>query len=314
MAKKVTSEKPKPAPTETRAGFAAIIGPPNAGKSTLLNHLIGKKLSIVSPKAQTTRLRILGIVTAGHTQIGFLDTPGIFAPKRRLDRAMVQAAWGSLDDADAIILLLDARTKLDDKVLAIIEELKRRQKKVVVALNKVDSLQPERLLPLAAAIDKTEIAEHIFMISALTGDGVIDLKKYVAGKMPKSPWYYEPDRISDLPAALTAAEITREQLYLHLQQELPYGAAVVPESWEERANGSIAIYQTIIIQRDNHRPIVLGKGGAKLKTIGSNAREGISRFLGKPTHLFLDVKVDSDWQERHSFYEMFGLDFASGGK
>ena len=251
----------------THAGFVAIIGSPNAGKSTLLNNLIGQKISIVSPKAQTTRMRVLGVLTEKQTQIGFIDTPGIFAAKRRLDQAMVHAAWNSLSDADVIVLMVDANATLDDKIMAIIDELNKREQRVVLALNKVDKLNPNKLLPLAAEMNATGIVDKIFMISALNGDGVGDLKNYLIGKMPQSPWFFAEDQLSDLPSQLLAAEITREQLFRQLQQELPYGATVIPESWEVKKDGSAVIRQSIIVARANHRPMVLGKGGARIKSL-----------------------------------------------
>lgn len=298
-------------PKATRAGFVTILGAPNAGKSTLLNRLIGQKISIVSPKAQTTRMRIVGVLTEGDTQIGLIDTPGIFAPRRRLDRAMVHAAWHAIEDADAIVLLVDAKTRLDEKTAAIILELQERKKHVAVALNKIDAVKPEKLLPLAEELNATRIVDDIFMISALTGDGVDDLKKYLKVKMPKSPWFFDEEQLSDLSSRLLAAEITREQLYRQLQQELPYAATVVPESWEEKEDGSAVIRQTILVSRDNHRPIVLGKGGARIKSISQAARQEIEKFTGQKVHLFLEVKTDEKWQDRPEFYKLFGLEFGS---
>ncbi len=300
----------KSAPRKTRAGFVAILGAPNAGKSTLLNRLIGQKVSIVSPKPQTTRIRTLGIMTEGDVQISFIDTPGIFAPKRRLDRAMVQTAWNSLEDADAVILIVDASArKENEKIEAIIEELKKRQKSVILALNKVDAMDPAKLLPQAAAFQDTGVISDIFMISALKGDGVDDLKWFLKQLMPLSPWYYGEDQVSDLPSEILAAEATREQLYFQLQQELPYAAAVLPQSLEEKRDGSVVIRQNIIVARDNHRPIVLGKGGTRIKAIGEKARAEISRLFDRKVHLFLEVKVDEKWQDRPDFYRTFGLDF-----
>ncbi|MDE2029331.1 MAG: GTPase Era [Alphaproteobacteria bacterium] len=303
--------KPKAAakPKKTHAGFVALIGAPNAGKSTLLNQLIGQKISIVSPKAQTTRIRTLGILSEGDTQISFIDTPGIFAPKRRLDRAMVQAAWNSIDDADAAVLLIDASKRLDEKTESILDELKARKQPLILALNKVDAIDPARLLPLAAKLNDTGIFSDIFMISALKGDGVEDLKKHLQKKMPESPWFFDADQISDLPAQILAAEMTREQLYRQLQQELPYGAAVLPESLEEKRDGSAVIRQTIVVARDNHRAIVLGKGGARIKSIGESARADLARLFDRKIHLFLNVKTDEKWQDRPDFYRAFGLDF-----
>jgi GTPase len=303
-AKKTVSKK------KTRAGFVAILGAPNAGKSTLLNRLIGQKVSIVSPKAQTTRIRTLGIMSEGDVQISFIDTPGIFAPKSRLDRAMVRAAWSSMEDADAVVLIVDASSrKENEKIAAIVEELKRREKSVILTLNKADAMPPSKLLPQAEALNKTGVFSDIFMISALTGDGVDDLKEHLKDLMPESPWFYGEDQVSDLPSQILACEITREQLFLQLQQELPYAAAVLPESLEEKRDGSIIIRQTIIVARANHRPIVLGKGGTRIKTIGEKARGEISKIFERKVHLFLEVKVDEKWQDHPDFYRTFGLDF-----
>jgi GTPase len=307
----------------TRAGFIAIIGAPNAGKSTLLNRLIGQKVSIVSPKAQTTRMRILGVLTEKETQIAFIDTPGIFAPKRRLDRAMVKAAWQSLEDADAILLLVDAGARQpDEKTDAIIEELKKKklktpagkkpnekQQHVMLVLNKADSIHVGALLPLTAHFNASDIFTDTFMISAKTGDGVEDLKTRLQELMKKGPWYFPEDQLSDLPSRLLAAEATREQLFRQLQQELPYGATVVPETWETKEDGSAVIRQSIVVARETHKPIVLGKGGARIKTIGQAARRDIADMLGHKVHLFLDVKVDAKWQDRPEFYSMCGLEF-----
>ena len=301
--------KNTPNPKDTHAGFVAILGAPNAGKSTLLNHLVGQKVSIVSPKAQTTRMRIVGVLTEEDTQVGLIDTPGIFAPKRRLDRSMVQAAWQALVDADVLVLLVDATARQDEKTDAIIEELRKKDQRVTVALNKVDKVKPEKLLPLAQKLNDTGIVDEIFMISALKGDGVDDLKKYLMKKMPKSPWLFDKDQLSDLSSRLLAAEITREQLYRQLQQELPYAATVVPESWEEKKDGSVKITQTILVERENHRPIVLGKGGSRIKSIGQMAREEIQQLTGQKVHLFLEVKVDEKWQDKSEFYRMFGLEY-----
>jgi GTP-binding protein Era len=298
-----------PVAKQTHAGFVAILGAPNAGKSTLLNRMIGQKVSIVSPKAQTTRIRTLGILTEGVTQISFIDTPGIFAAKNRLDRAMVQAAWKSLEDADAIVLLVDATWRLDEKIEAIITELAKRKASVILALNKVDAIEVGKLLPLAAQLNESGIFADTFMISALSGDGVDALKEHLQKKMPESPWFFGEDQISDLPTQILAAEMTREQLYRQLQQELPYAAAVMPESMEEKRDGSVIIRQTIVVERDNHRPMILGKGGARIKSIGEKARADIAQLLGRKVHLFLDVKADERWQDRPDFYRTFGLDF-----
>jgi len=310
-AKKTTTTKIKGVETKkTRAGFVAILGAPNAGKSTLLNRVIGQKVSIVSPKAQTTRIRTLGILTEEDVQISFIDTPGIFAPKNRLDRAMVQAAWNSLADADAIVLLIDASTHKDnEKIDAIIAELKRREKSVILALNKVDDISRDKLLPLAAKLNDTGIFCDIFMVSALTGDGVEDLITHLKKLMPSSPWYYGEDQVSDLPSQILASEMTREQLYRQLQQELPYAAAVMPESLEEKRDGSVVIRQTIVVARANHRAIVLGNKGSRIKMIGEKARADIASVFERKVHLFLEVKIDEKWQDRPDFYTTFGLEF-----
>jgi GTPase len=305
MTKKKSSTKEK-----TRAGFVALLGPTNAGKSTLLNRFVGQKVSIVSPKAQTTRIRTLGIMSEDDVQISFIDTPGIFAATNRLGRAMVQAAWNSLGDADAIVLIIDAVAhKENEKTIEIVEEFKKRKISVILALNKVDATAAARLLPQAAALNDTGVFSDIFMISALTGDGVDDLKNHLKKLMPESPWFYGEDQVSDLPSQILASELTREQLFLQLQQELPYGAAVVPESLEEKNDGSVVIRQTILVSRANHKPIVLGKGGARIKTIGEKARAQISRLFDRKVHLFLEVKVDEKWQDNPTFYRTFGLDF-----
>jgi GTP-binding protein Era len=299
----------------TRAGYVAILGAPNAGKSTLMNKLIGQKISITSPKPQTTRMRVTGVSSSDDgTQIVFLDTPGVFEPKRRLDRAMVHAAWQAIEDADAVLLLVDAGVKRSEKVDAIIEELQRRKKRVTLGLNKIDTVARVKLLPLAQSLHDTGVVDQVFMISAKSGDGLQDLRKHLAEKMPAGPWFFEEDQLSDLPSQLLAAEITREQLYRQLQQELPYAATVVPESWETKKDGSVLIRQTILVSRKAHKPIVLGAGGARIKSIGEAARKDIAKFLGQTVHLFLEVSCDEKWQDRPEFYKIFGLDFKEGAK
>ncbi len=295
----------------TRAGFVAIIGAPNAGKSTLLNQVIGQKISIVSPKVQTTRMRVLGVLTEDEVQIGFIDTPGIFAPKRRLDHAMVQAAWNSLSDADAVLLIVDASSRKDTKTEQIIDELKRRHQRVILVLNKVDAITPARLLPLTSAMNDHGIFDDTFMISALTGDGVDALKAHVKAMMPESPWFFGEDQLSDLPTQLLAAEITREQLYHQLQQELPYAATVIPDGWEIKKDQSVVVRQTIVVSRANHRPMILGKNGERIKSIGQRARAEITQLVDQKVHLFLDVKVDEKWQDRPEFYRLIGLEFGT---
>lgn len=297
--------------SQTKAGFAAFIGASNAGKSTLLNQLLGEKLSIVTQKAQTTRMRVLGILTEDNVQVGLIDTPGIFKPKAKIDRAMVNAAWESLEGADAVLLLVDAaRRQPDAKTEEIIEALKARDQKVSLVLNKIDLMPRQKLLPLVASIEKLANFDEIFMISAKTGDGVKELKAYLKGKMPEGPWLYPEDQLTDLPERLLAAETTREQCLIQLQEELPYQATVVPESWEERQDGSVVIRQRIVVTKANHRQIVLGKGGARIKAIGSAARAELSSLLGRPVHLFLDVQVDERWQDRADYYELFGLELS----
>lgn len=293
---------------ETRAGFVAILGPPNAGKSTLLNQILGEKLSIVTHKAQTTRIRVLGLITEGDTQIGLIDTPGIFRPKGSLEKAMVQAAWESLEGVDAVILIADASARQPDaKLDDIIQALAHRKQRATLILNKTDKIKLEKLLPLAKRMEETGIFDEIFMISALTGDGVDKLKVKLLAAMPKGPWHYPEDQLTDLPERLLAAEITREQVFHQLHDELPYGAAVVPEAWEERKDGSVLVRQTILVSRVNHRAMVLGHKGARIKAIGQAAREDMIEQLGRPVHLFLDVKVDEKWQDRSDFYRLFGL-------
>lgn len=294
---------------KTRSGFAAIIGAPNAGKSTLLNQLVGEKLSIVSSKAQTTRMRVLGLLTEGDTQIGLIDTPGIFAPRDRLDKAMVQAAWQSLDDADAVLLVVDALSdRQENKVEGIIATLKQREIRATLVLNKTDKIKPAALLPMVERFNASGAFDEIFMISALTGDGVAELKSHLKSRMPEGLWLYPADQLTDLSERLLAAEITREQLFRQLREELPYSATVQPESWEEKKDGSVVVRQTIIVNRPNHRAIVLGKNGAQIKSISQKSREELAGITGRVVHLFLEVKVDENWQERGDFYRMFGLE------
>ena len=307
MAKKTTVTKKSSA--ATHAGFAAILGAPNVGKSTLLNHLVGEKVSIVSSKAQTTRMRVLGLLTEDNTQIALIDTPGIFAPRDRLDKAMVRAAWQSLEGADAVLLMVDATARQpDSKTEVIIEALQSRKQQATLVLNKVDKAKRLKLLPLAEHLSKTGVFDKIFMISALTGDGVDDLKKHLKAKMPKEPWLFPADQLTDLPERLWAAEITREQIFRQLSDELPYAAAVLPSTWENRKDGSTVIHQTIIVMRPNHRAIVLGKKGSRIKAIGQASREEMKLWLKRKVHLFLDVKADEKWQDKSEFYRVFGLE------
>ncbi len=295
--------------TQSRCGLVAVIGAPNAGKSTLVNQLVGQKVAITSAKAQTTRARLLGIALHGETQIILVDTPGIFEPKRRLDRAMVQAAWEGAHSADAIVLVVDPVKQRRHELEPLLEALKDRPERKLLALNKVDASKKEPLLALAQELaGKVDFAE-VFFISALTGDGVPELKAHLAGLMPEGPWHYPEDQVSDASERLLAAEVTREQLYRQLHDELPYDSAVRPESYQMRKDGSIEIHQQIVIGRDSQKPIVLGKGGSRIKAIGEAARKELSEMLGVPVHLFLHVKVDERWAESREIYEEIGLDW-----
>lgn len=296
----------------TRAGFVAIIGAPNAGKSTLLNRLVGSKIAIVTHKVQTTRARIRGIAIEGKAQIVFVDTPGIFKPKRRLDRAMVDAAWGGAQDADQVLLLVDVQKGMTDEVRAILKSLEDSGQKVLLALNKIDGVPHAKLLELTQELNETGLFSDIFMISALTGDGVDDLRRHVAGLMPEGPWLYPEDQIADVPMRSLAAEITREKAYLRLHDELPYALTVETESWEEKKDGSIRIQQVIYVERDSQKKIVLGKGGQSIKTIGQLAREEMQDLLETKVHLFLFVKVRENWGEDRERFGAMGLDFPTG--
>ncbi len=294
----------------TRCGYIALLGAPNAGKSTLLNRLVGTKLAIVSPKVQTTRARLLGIVARGEAQLVFIDTPGIFAPKRRLERAMVQAAWEGAKEADIDVVLVDASRGLDADTRRILDGLKTAGKRrAVLALNQIDKVKREALLPMAAAITQAYEFERVFMISGLNGDGVEDLLAYLAEALPEGPWLYPADEMTDAPLRLLAAEITREQIFLQLHQELPYASTVETEGWEEFADGSVKISQLIHVARDSQKPIMLGKGGSRIKSIGEAARAELEKLLGRRVHLFLQVKVTGDWTEDKERYEAMRLDF-----
>jgi len=296
---------------KTRSGFVALIGAPNAGKSTLLNQLVGQKLAIVTHKAQTTRSRIRGITMEGDSQLVFVDTPGIFAPKRRLDRAMVAAAWGGSEEADVTALIVDAtRTKPDHEGFqAILQSLKEARMPVLLVLNKVDEAPREKLMMLAAAANEVVEFAHTFMISALNGSGVADLRAALAEMVPEGPLLYPEDQVADLSQRVLAAEITREKLFLRLHEELPYATTVETESWEERPDGSVRINQVIYVERDGQKGIVLGKGGRTAKDIGQAAREDIEEALGIKAHLFLFVKVRENWSDDPERYRMMGLDF-----
>jgi GTP-binding protein Era len=294
----------------TRCGFVALIGAPNVGKSTLLNRLIGAKISIVSSKVQTTRRRVLGILVEGPAQIVFVDTPGIFAPRRRLDRAMVHTAWRSAGDADLIVLLVDAtRKRLDDDTRSIVEGLKREGRRAILAINKVDAVKRAKLLGLAQSLFDLGIFDEVFMISAETGDGVDDLVKALAKRLPEGPWHYPADQISDMPMREIAAEITREQLFRQLHAELPYALTVEQESWEDFADGSLRVGQQIIVAREGQRAIVLGQGGQRIKAVREAAQAEISALTGRKVHLFLHVKFRENWQDDPERYRAMGLDF-----
>ncbi|MBT3237943.1 MAG: GTPase Era [Rhodospirillaceae bacterium] len=297
---------------DTRCGFVAILGAPNVGKSTLLNRLVGAKVSIVSPKVQTTRTRVLGICIEGDAQVIFIDTPGIFAPKRRLDRAMVASAWGGAADADETLLLIDASRGIDGDTRNIIDGLKKQagdKPNIVLAINKVDLVKKEALLKLIADLTETGLFREIFMISAQTGDGVPEMMTYLAGGVRKGPWLYPEDQMSDMPSRLLAAEITREQLYRQLHQELPYAATVETEEWEQREDGSITIRQIIYIERPSQKGIVLGKGGQKIKSLGAASRKELESMFECRVHLFLFVKVREKWGDDPDRYRDWGLDY-----
>ncbi|WP_010298168.1 GTPase Era [Candidatus Odyssella thessalonicensis] len=291
----------------TKFGFIAVIGVPNAGKSTLINQLVGQKVSIVSPKVQTTRQRVLGIAMVDQAQLVLIDTPGIFTPKKRLDRAMVATAWEAGKEADQIILIVDASQKNQSPSEQILASLENRQ--IVLVLNKVDAVDKTRLLKLAESYQRYTQVKDIFMVSALTGDGVSDLAAYLADKAPEGPWMFPEDDITDMPQRLWAAEITREQLYHQLHQELPYDTFVESEAWEEFENGSVKIHQVIYVSRPNQKSIILGKKGAKIKSISQAARTELSALLGRQVHLYLYVKVAENWSEKSAFYRNMGLDF-----
>ena len=290
-----------------KAGFVAVIGAPNAGKSTLVNALVGQKVAIVSPKAQTTRARLMGIAIEGATQILLVDTPGIFEPKRRLDRAMVAAAWTGAQDADLILLVIDASEWVRDEVL---EGLDERSHPLFLALNKIDLVKKDSLLELSARLTERLNPEKVFMISASHGDGVADLKRSLAEFMPEGPWLYPEDEVSDATDRMIAAELTREQVVNQLYQELPYATAVVTETWQDRPDGSTEIRQQILVDRDSQKAIVIGKGGQRLKAIGAVARAQIAQHLGRPVHLFLHVKVNPRWDEDRGLYRDIGLEWA----
>jgi len=294
----------------TRAGFVAVIGAPNAGKSTLVNALVGQKVAIVSDKAQTTRARLMGIAVEGQAQILLVDTPGIFQPKRRLDRAMVAAAWTGAEDAELIVLVIDSHAGINAAVERILVGLEGRKHPLIIVLNKIDLVKKPALLALSAALTERLDPDKVFMISAAQGDGVADLKAALADAMPEGPWLYPEDEVSDATDRMIAAELTREQIVNQLHQELPYATAVETETWEDRPDGATVIRQQILVARDSQKAIVIGKGGARLKRIGEAARKAITEHLGRPVHLYLHVKVNPKWDEDRSLYREIGLEWA----
>ncbi|HEU5285941.1 MAG TPA: GTPase Era [Sphingomicrobium sp.] len=294
----------------SRCGFIAVIGAPNAGKSTLVNALVGQKVAIVSAKAQTTRARLMGIAIEGDAQILLVDTPGIFAPRRRLDRAMVAAAWAGAEDADLVLLVIDAAARLGERVEAMLAGVEGSHRPLMIVLNKVDIARKEDLLTLAAQLSERLGPKALFMVSATTGDGVPDLKRALAEAMPEAPWHFPADQLSDATERMVAAELTREQIYEQLHAELPYSSVVATEKWEDRKDGSTVIHQQILVDRDSQKAIVLGRGGARLKSIGQAAREAIAEHLGRKVHLFLHVKVNPRWDEDRSLYRDIGLEWA----
>ena len=299
----------EPDNTATRCGFVAVLGAPNAGKSTLVNRLVGAKVSIVTHKVQTTRIRVLGIVIEGPSQLVFIDTPGIFQPRRRLDRAMIDAAWRGAADADRVVLVIDARRGLDADTTRIVEGLKASHRKAILALNKIDLIKRESLLTLAARLNESGVFDETFMVSALTGDGVDDLRARLAEQAPAGPWMFPEDQLSDLPQRLMAAEVTREHLFLLTHQEVPYATTVETDSWEEFKDGSVKIMQTIFVQRDSQKAIMLGSKGSRLKEIGAASRAELGELLGRKVHLFIHVKVREKWMDDPSRYSAWGLDY-----
>lgn len=300
----------EPEETATRAGFVAIIGAPNVGKSTLLNRLVGTKVSIVSPKVQTTRRRVIGISQAGPVQVMFVDTPGIFQAKRRLETAMVKAAWTGANDADLVLMVLDARRGLDGNGRIILDALKAEPRRALLVVNKLDEVEPQATLPLIKALNDAYAFEATFLVSAENGDGCDDLMKAVALRLPEGPWLYPEDQLSDLSDRALAAEITREQIFRRLHDELPYSMTVETEGWAESPDGSeVRIDQTVYVLRDSQKPIVIGKGGRQLRAIGEEARKELESILGKRVHLFLFVKVRENWLDDPARYREMGLDF-----
>ena len=294
---------------DPRCGFIALIGAPNAGKSTLVNALVGSKVAIVTPKVQTTRALLRGIAMEGEAQLVLIDTPGIFAPRRRLDRAMVTTAWVGAHDADIVAVLIDAKKGLDDEAQTLLGKLDEVRQPKVLILNKVDLVEKEKLLALAQAANEKARFDATFMISAIKGDGVADVRQWLAQHVPEGPWHYPEDEVSDAPLRQLAAEITREKLYLKLHQELPYQSTVETETWTERKDGSVRIEQTIYVERESQRKIVLGKAGQSIKAIGEAARRELAKIIDKKVHLFLFVKVREGWGDDPERYRQMGLEF-----
>lgn len=293
----------------TKCGFVTLLGAPNAGKSTLVNRMVGAKVSIVSPKVQTTRSRVRGIMLKDGCEIVLVDTPGIFKPKRRLDRAMVAAAWNEAEYTDVRLLLVDARRGLDDDTRSIVRMLERNRQKAVLVLNKIDLIKPEKLIALSAELNGLLSFDETFMVSAVTGAGLDDLEKYLISRMPEGPFMFPEDQVSDLPNRLLAAEITREKLYLNLREELPYALTVETEMWKENPDGSVRLDQTIYVERDNQRQIILGHKGAMIRKIGTQSRLELEELLECRVHLFLFVKVREKWGDDPARYRDWGLDF-----
>lgn len=298
-------------PKETRCGFVALLGAPNAGKSTITNNFVGSKVSIVSPKAQTTRTTVKGIGVYNDTQIIFLDTPGIFIPKRRLDRAMVASAWGGVSDADIVVLVVDAKRGYDDETKAIIEKLNQNKTTAILVINKIDLITNESLLKLCKELNDSYTFTETFMISALNNKGTDEFYTYLANNLPISPWYYPEEQMSDLPLKLLAAEIVREKLFLYLRQELPYAITVEPELWERREDNSVRAEMTIYVERDGQKQIILGHKGSMIKKIGQSARKELEELLEDRIHLFLFVKVRSNWVDDPARYSDWNLDYNS---
>lgn len=302
-------------PEKSVCGFATIIGATNAGKSTLLNRFVGSKVSIVTHKVQTTRSLLRGVAMKGDAQIVFVDTPGLFEPKRKLDRAMVEAAWGGTAEADLVIFLIDAASwspsnkSMQDQIRSIIDKLETKKLPVIAVLNKVDQVTKESLLSLTQKLADSEVFDEVFMVSALNGDGVDELFDYTASRMPQGPWLYPEDQAADVPLRLLASEITREKLFLRLHQELPYASTIETDTWQEKKDGSVKIEQTIFVERDSQKAIVLGKGGRTIKAIGAESRKELADALGRPVHLFLFAKVRSRWGDDPERYRMIGLDY-----